>query len=96
MSQLSIHPQTNGAPLTMSGRAYSPSNSNSVRLTFSSHEYNDKASIGIFTVDDEITLFDLDAATAELLGIVSQLNIEQRAAILPAARHALAEQNAEE
>jgi hypothetical protein len=95
---ISLHPQTSkkGALCFKVDKQFAISNANAVTMVFSSNEYHDKGNEGIYTVDNEITVFDLPDDQAEILASVGMLDAERRAALLPVLRHMLAEQGVED
>ena len=93
--QLSVFPQTMDDELKFSAGEVSLTNSNGVTLKFSSFEYNDKDQRGSFKVENTVTIYRMNTATAECLSIVGRLDETYRAKLVPILRDMLAEQELE-
>lgn len=88
-TSVSIHPQYRN-DLTLNSGGYNPDNSDSVTLIFDSTEYHDlQPQERVFTVTQEVTLYKLDPATAELLHLVALADLDTRRAFVGHLRKAL-------
>jgi len=92
---ISVFPQTMVDELDFSAGEVSFENENAVKLKFSSLEYNDEEKKANYKVENEFTLFCLNAPTAECLSIVGRLDKTYRAKLVPILRDMLAEQELE-